>query len=189
MRVYCFDHIQFTTLACDHDMFTIGKRKAAKREHKKSHGLISFQEIARQVAEGWKTIDDETLEYCSIVAEMLKQRHKEMKNQKDSKVLSSSVEMAEVVQPNYASFSGYHETQEAYSNKQSPHSWAASVPSVSDLHIASSSRAAGSCCTSDSTLKTNEYEDVREDETSVGTSTAKEVDIPDQDILDMWYVN
>ena len=50
-----------------------------KRDHKKSHGVATFQEIAKFVADGWKTIDKETLKYCTEVARVLKRRHGELK--------------------------------------------------------------------------------------------------------------
>ena len=51
-----------------------------KRRHKKSHGVASFQEIARVVAEGWKTIDRETLSFCTNLAAILKQRYNILKS-------------------------------------------------------------------------------------------------------------
>ena len=41
--------------------------------------MASFQEIARVVADGWKAIDDVTLDYCTAMAEILKKRHNELK--------------------------------------------------------------------------------------------------------------
>ena len=51
-----------------------------KRCHKKSHGVASFQEIAQVVADGWKTIDEETLSFCTAMAKILKQRYTELKS-------------------------------------------------------------------------------------------------------------
>lgn len=61
------------------DWYMPGKRKVKKRNHTKSHGVASFQEIARVVADGWKAIDDVTLDYCTAMAEILKKRHNELK--------------------------------------------------------------------------------------------------------------
>ena len=49
-----------------------GKRdKTTKRCHEKSHGLTSFQEIACIVADGYRSIDDKTIEYVTTVATIL----------------------------------------------------------------------------------------------------------------------
>ena len=51
------------------------KPNSHKRLHQKTHGAVSFQELAKTIAENWKTIDDATLEYVSIIAQMLKKMH------------------------------------------------------------------------------------------------------------------
>lgn len=58
------------------------KRKITKRSHKKSHGVASFREIARVVADGWRNIDEATLVYCTAVAKIIKDRHAELKRMK-----------------------------------------------------------------------------------------------------------
>ena len=55
------------------------RRRATKRCHEKSHGLTFFQEIACIVADGYRSIDNETLEYVTTVATILKQHHVEMR--------------------------------------------------------------------------------------------------------------
>ena len=60
-------------------IFPKGKRKVTKRHDRKSHGVASFQEITGVVANEWRSIDDATLEYCTTVAKILKQRHNEIK--------------------------------------------------------------------------------------------------------------
>ena len=58
--------------------FVPGKRKMIKRNHKKSHGLMSFAKIARHVSETWKTVDDETFDYVTEVARLILVRFKEI---------------------------------------------------------------------------------------------------------------
>ena len=70
----CYDHITKLFL-----IINIGKRKLQKREHKKSHGVASFRELAKHVADGWKNVDKTTLEFCKAVANVLKCRHKVLK--------------------------------------------------------------------------------------------------------------
>mmetsp|Transcript_35325 Transcript_35325/g.59978 ORF Transcript_35325/g.59978 Transcript_35325/m.59978 type:complete len:290 (+) Transcript_35325:1-870(+) len=88
------------------DWYMPGKRKAIKRDHKKSHGLASFQEIARLVADGYRVIDDETLKYVTTVAAILKQRHEELKKMKDMERLA---EMESSL--NFSSYTNRHETR------------------------------------------------------------------------------
>ena len=38
-----------------------------RRPHRKTHGVASFRELARSIASSWKTIDEETLEFCTAV--------------------------------------------------------------------------------------------------------------------------
>jgi len=70
----CYDHIAKLFL-----IINIGKRKLQKREHKKSHGVASFRELAKHVADGWKNVDKTTLEFCKAVANVLKRRHTVLK--------------------------------------------------------------------------------------------------------------
>ncbi|KAL3822581.1 hypothetical protein ACHAXA_011500 [Cyclostephanos tholiformis] len=49
--------------------------KNSKRKHVKSHGGRSFAELARTVAANWKSADNETKDYCTTVARILKERH------------------------------------------------------------------------------------------------------------------
>ena len=70
----CYDHIAKLFL-----IINIGKRKLQKREHKKSHGVASFRELAKHVADGWKNVDKTTLEFCKAVANVLTCRLKVLK--------------------------------------------------------------------------------------------------------------
>jgi len=40
---------------------------AHRRPHRKSHGVTSSRELAKMIAESWKEVDDETLEWCMAV--------------------------------------------------------------------------------------------------------------------------
>mmetsp|Transcript_38989 Transcript_38989/g.81604 ORF Transcript_38989/g.81604 Transcript_38989/m.81604 type:complete len:469 (-) Transcript_38989:332-1738(-) len=52
--------------------FVSSKGGDKKRSHRKSHGLASFTEIARIVATNWKAIDQETMNFVTIVSNILK---------------------------------------------------------------------------------------------------------------------
>ena len=41
--------------------------RATRRPHRKSHGVVTFRELARSIATSWKEIDGETLAFCSAV--------------------------------------------------------------------------------------------------------------------------
>lgn len=38
-----------------------------KRKHRKMHGVASFEDIAESISLSWKTIDEETSDWCSAV--------------------------------------------------------------------------------------------------------------------------
>mmetsp|Transcript_5284 Transcript_5284/g.11559 ORF Transcript_5284/g.11559 Transcript_5284/m.11559 type:complete len:332 (+) Transcript_5284:36-1031(+) len=52
--------------------------QAKKRPHRRSHGVATFRELAQSIAASWKTIDGETMEFCSAVEKALKQRQEIM---------------------------------------------------------------------------------------------------------------
>ncbi|KAL7531214.1 hypothetical protein ACHAXR_003906 [Thalassiosira sp. AJA248-18] len=156
-----------------------GKRKAKKRDHKKTHGLASFQEIARVVADGWKSVDDETLEYCSIVAEMLKQRHKELKAHQHMMQFSSGDSTGG---GNSKSFLSYDKTNRRPMHPS--HNWA---PGVSD-QIVSTHHDADDACFAPITTKRHGNDDAKEADIQSPPSMG-EVDMPDQDIMTMWHIN
>lgn len=64
---------RYQGLTLDHGWYVPGKN--ANRKHVKSHGLTSFGELARTVASNWKVVDDETKNYCTTVAGIIKVRH------------------------------------------------------------------------------------------------------------------
>ena len=159
-----------------------GKRKGTKRDHKKSHGLASFQEIARVVASGWKSIDDETLDYCTLVAELLKQRYKDWKDRKGvARFIASDPNWDS--SPVHTNFDTKNDDSErTFSSKQpSPcHTWT-SIPKISYL-IVSTSAAAAACCRSNSA---NDNDDAPEADHN--PRRLNEVDMSDGDIMAIWH--
>ncbi|KAL7529178.1 hypothetical protein ACHAXR_002834 [Thalassiosira sp. AJA248-18] len=161
---------RYAHLNLSYDWYMPGKRKATKRDHKKSHGLISFQEMARLAADGWRSIDDETLEYVSIVADELKNRHKELMKK-------------------YPEFARSNSGGSSKSNKQNgkatktkqPRESRKSLPKVnmSDLVVSSSSPDVVGCSNSSNSNDAQRKIPSR--------AKMNEVDIADQDIMAMWY--
>ena len=41
--------------------------KQKRRPHRRTHGVATFQELAQSIARSWKTIDEETLKFCTTV--------------------------------------------------------------------------------------------------------------------------
>lgn len=164
-----------------HDWYMPGKRKGTKRDHKKSHGLASFQEIARVVASGWKSIDDETLDYCTLVAELLKQRYKDLKARKGVVRFIASDPNWDP-SPVHTNFDTKNDDSErTFSKQPSPcHTWT-SIPKISDL-IVSTSAAAAACCRSNSA---NDNDDAPE--AGHNPRRLNEVDMSDGDIMAIWH--
>ena len=57
---------RYRHLVLPHDWFKVGKNKI-KRQFYKNHGIISFRDLSKTVAEKWKTVDDETMDFCKMV--------------------------------------------------------------------------------------------------------------------------
>ena len=74
-----------------------------KRSHKKSHGLMSFSDIARHTAESWRTVDDETSAFVTEVARLIMVRFKEIEAALGGALSKSQVSKAERAQC-YVSF-------------------------------------------------------------------------------------
>ena len=55
-----------------------GKRKHTQRTHKKTHGLISFHDIARTTSDSWKVVDDDTHKFVTELARLIAVRYKEI---------------------------------------------------------------------------------------------------------------
>lgn len=63
---------RFAHLDLPDGWFIPGQTK--KRPHRRTHGVATFRELARSIAASWKTIDNDTLAWCSTVEMILKQR-------------------------------------------------------------------------------------------------------------------
>lgn len=48
-----------------------------KRKHRKSHGLIAFEDLTRRIAKAWSEVDADTKEYCKRVADRQLKIYKE----------------------------------------------------------------------------------------------------------------
>ena len=48
-----------------------------KRKHRKTHGMISFQDLTAIISKNWATIDKETKDYCTSVSDLGRKRYKE----------------------------------------------------------------------------------------------------------------
>ena len=68
---------RYQNLILRKDWFVHGKRN--KRRHVKSHGTASFKDLATTIALTWSEIDDETLQYLTTVASMIKERLQKVK--------------------------------------------------------------------------------------------------------------
>lgn len=56
--------------ACPEDRWWIPRQAKERRQHRKSHGVASFHELARDISHSWKTLqtsDQETHEWCCQV--------------------------------------------------------------------------------------------------------------------------
>ncbi|EJK75208.1 hypothetical protein THAOC_03072 [Thalassiosira oceanica] len=69
---------RYQDLVVAEDWFVPGKRKLVKRPHRKVHGMFSLKEISRLTADTWKTIDKETLDYLTAVAQLILERYKQI---------------------------------------------------------------------------------------------------------------
>jgi hypothetical protein len=58
---------RYASLVLPYDWFLPGKEKRRKRKHRKSHGAIGFHELSTEIANAWKSVDDEVKTYCSQV--------------------------------------------------------------------------------------------------------------------------
>ncbi|EJK46069.1 hypothetical protein THAOC_35284 [Thalassiosira oceanica] len=62
-----------------------------KRSHKKSHGLMAFADLSRDVAQNYKTIDKETYDFLDAVAKSLLKRSREIKARGELKSLPRKI--------------------------------------------------------------------------------------------------
>jgi len=61
---------RYASLILPYDWHIPGKEKRRKRSHRKSHGILGFHEMNRQVSSNWKTIDSTTRTFCKLLADM-----------------------------------------------------------------------------------------------------------------------
>mmetsp|Transcript_31348 Transcript_31348/g.56794 ORF Transcript_31348/g.56794 Transcript_31348/m.56794 type:complete len:234 (-) Transcript_31348:66-767(-) len=67
---------RYSSLILPYDWFV---HKKKKRAHVKTHGLVSFREMAAMVASRWKQEDKEIVSFMKTVANKIKQRTDELK--------------------------------------------------------------------------------------------------------------
>eukprot|EP00580_Thalassiosira_gravida_P016200 CAMPEP_0201658206 /NCGR_PEP_ID=MMETSP0494-20130426/1182_1 /ASSEMBLY_ACC=CAM_ASM_000839 /TAXON_ID=420259 /ORGANISM="Thalassiosira gravida, Strain GMp14c1" /LENGTH=247 /DNA_ID=CAMNT_0048135171 /DNA_START=29 /DNA_END=772 /DNA_ORIENTATION=- len=176
---------RYTSLDLPFDWYMPGKRKAARRDHRKSHGLASFKDIARLVADGYKTIDDVTLEYVTTVAEILKQRHKEMKKSRRldlrrSAAADSHRSSLSNCDTNWDESAQYYPTQPRHNHWASPPRMSMSE----NFHV----EAIAPSCPYNSPPR--EYSPNPNGCVGVDASRSiSEVDMDDGDIIRMWHYN
>jgi len=159
-----YEHVDLDTY-----WFMPGRRKAIKRNHKKSHGLASFQEIAQVVADGWKSIDETTMSYCTEVAKILKARYDELKKMGVNVGTNSAAQTAmpysnDLMCTGSASFTHMNITEGDFSRV---------VPNR-ERHASHRSHP-------DAARRVSVVNDRSDDEDSIQV-----VDIPDAEIMNMW---
>ena len=76
---------RYASLILPYDWHIPGKEKRRKRSHRKSHGILGFHELNRQVSSSWKTIDSTTREFCKSLADMEAVKFK--KNKKNASTM------------------------------------------------------------------------------------------------------
>ena len=69
---------RYSSLILPDDWFVPGRKKLEKRKHTKTHGVISFKDVAHFTATNWKNIDQETLDFVTQVADITKRRFSEL---------------------------------------------------------------------------------------------------------------
>ena len=67
---------RYSDLVYLNDWHLPGKEKRRKRRHRKTHGMISFQELSLKIADAWKTVDSETRVFCAELCEIGRMRYK-----------------------------------------------------------------------------------------------------------------
>ena len=147
--------------------------------------MASFKDIARLVADGYKTIDDVTLEYVTTVAEILKQRHKELKKSRRLDLKRSAAVASHRRSPSNRDTSRDERAQH-YPTQPRHNHWA-SPPKMSmskNVHV----EAAVPSCPYNTPPR--EYSPNPNDCFGVDASRSiREVDMNDGDIIRMWHHN
>eukprot|EP00581_Thalassiosira_minuscula_P016627 CAMPEP_0183721908 /NCGR_PEP_ID=MMETSP0737-20130205/14023_1 /TAXON_ID=385413 /ORGANISM="Thalassiosira miniscula, Strain CCMP1093" /LENGTH=243 /DNA_ID=CAMNT_0025951973 /DNA_START=47 /DNA_END=778 /DNA_ORIENTATION=+ len=83
---------RYSSLVLPRDWFV---HKKKKRAHVKTHGLVSFSDMAAMVASRWKQESQEIVLYVKTVAQKVKQRHDELKKTRPNNTSTSSGDMAD----------------------------------------------------------------------------------------------
>lgn len=121
---------RYASLILPYDWHLPGKEKRRKRKHRKSHGVISFQDLSLKIATAWRELesdyDEDIQSYCVHVSKAgmmtYKAAMKEWKKQgqKKNKKLSTLSRMAatqEERRPKLAKIASNSSLEPAFSNK------------------------------------------------------------------------
>lgn len=184
---------RFASLDLPFDWYMPGKRKLKKRDHKKSHGLASFQDLARIVANGYKIIDDETLEYVTTVATLLKQQHNVLRAMKTNHVECSAVACVSDTRRDENKSAQHYITQPSHIIVSAPAQ--PRLPNMSDLLLNSTAPAGATNISSMSNtipmkcFRNNSCSDAPQAQVVLTSASISEVDIDDSIIMAMWHFN
>jgi len=72
------------------DWYIPGKTRRRKRQHRASHGKISFSDLSKSVSASWRNIDNETKLFCAQLADIGNQSYKKIIQRRKSDASSSS---------------------------------------------------------------------------------------------------
>jgi len=61
---------RYNDLVLPGDWYVPGKVVRRKRVHRKSHGVIGFRELSNRIAVSWKSVDEETKEFCEKLSDI-----------------------------------------------------------------------------------------------------------------------
>jgi hypothetical protein len=170
---------RYSDLILLQDWHLPGKERRRKRRHRKTHGMIGFQELSLKIADGWKNIDAETRKFCADLCDvgltqykviMLAHRgHRDDAESVTAKTLTDNQPQPSMLEitPTDAKFvptdrCSMAEVDAAFENDL--------ALSMENLHESMSDITA-----SDASLRS-----------SLGSLTGSMVDIEDDEIIDMW---
>ena len=72
------------------DWYIPGKTRRRKRQHRASHGKISFSDLSKSVSNAWRNSDNETKLFCAQLADIGNQSYKKIIQRRKSDASSSS---------------------------------------------------------------------------------------------------
>ena len=72
------------------DWYIPGKTRRRKRQHRASHGKISFSDLSKSVSTAWRNSDNETKLFCAQLADIGNQSYKKIIQRRKSDASSSS---------------------------------------------------------------------------------------------------